>query len=417
MLTAVVLGVDFGLERLGLLKRVWKPLLVSAVTFLVCFSPLLLMMLRDYGSVAEPRSVETVQVNSADLAGFFVPSLYNSFLGQYVRKMSPDFLVSRSCCRNRERTIYTGFIALVLGAVGAWAAQGKQRRWAGRAIVPGILFAALSLGPTVQFLGKPTDLPAPGSLLYQVLFARFVREPARLSIITMLCLSLLATLGLVFLLNKLQRRWQRSLLLCTVGAGLLVEYSTLPFHSSSIVDPAVGPGVYLGVSGLHTVVPESTQRCTLPPRIRDCTVLTAPLFFWADSKKPMWMQLMDGGRYHLVDGYAGNYIPDRVRAEFDQMPIVRFLSKVPVTPIVPAPDREFADFLVRKINLCAVVVFNASQRQTELNYVRDVFRAQESTVGSCAVFEVAAEPKNSLFEPRRANFPPKLAAVSGEVYR
>src|SRR5262249_40920353 len=146
----------------------------------------LLMLLGDYGSVATPRSADEVQNNSADLAGFFVPSLYHSFLGQYVRKMPADFLVSPTCCRNRERTIYIGFLALVLGAVGFWAARGKQRRWAGRAMVAGILFAAVSLGPSVQFLGRPTNLPAAGSLLNKVLFARFVREPARLSIITAL---------------------------------------------------------------------------------------------------------------------------------------------------------------------------------------------------------------------------------------
>jgi len=89
---------------------------------------------------------------------------------------------------------------------------------------------------------------------------------------------------------------------------------------------------------------------------------------------------------------------------------------MPTAPVVPAPDREFADSVVRKLNLCAVVVFDASERPTELNYVREVFRAQESTVGSCAVFEIAAEPKNSLFEPRRAGFPQRLAAGSLEVY-
>jgi hypothetical protein len=397
MFTAVVLAIDFGAERLGLLKRVWKPLLVSGVTFLICFSPVLLMLLGDYSSVANPRSGEEVQANAADLAGFFVPSLYHSFLGQHVRKMSPTFLQ-----RNRERTIYIGLVALLLGMVGGWSAQGRQRRWAGRAMVAGVLFAALSLGPAVQFLGKPTALPAPGSLLYKVVFTRFVREPARLSVITTLCVALLATLGLAFILNKVQRPWQRSLLLYIVGTSVFFECGTLPFHSSSIVNPEVGPEVYQGVPTVRAVVPESAQRCTLPPRFRDCTVLTAPLYFFANSKKPMWMQLMDGGRYRLVDGYVGNYLPDRVRAEFDEMPIVRFLSRVPLTPIVPAPDREFADFLVRKLNLCAVVVFDASQRQTELNYVREVFRAQESTVGSCAVFEIAAEPKNSLFERRRS---------------
>ncbi len=373
MFTVVVLGIDFGLERVGLLKRVWMPLLVSAVTFLACFSPLLLMLLGDASGLPKPRPMEDAERFSADLVGFFVPSLHNSFLGQYVRKLPAEYFAGTRV----EKIVYTGLVALLLGAVGGWSARGKQRRWAGRAMVAGILFASLSLGPIVHFLGKPTDLPAPASLLYRVAFARFLREPARLSIITMLCLSLLASLGLVFLLSNLQRRWQKSLLLCIVGTALLLEYIVFPFPSSSIVEPA-----------WHTEVPKTAQRCTLPARLRDCTVLTVPLFQTPYWNKSMWMQIMDGGRYYLIDGRFSPYVPDRVWAEFDQMPILRFLRKTPTAPVVPAPDREFADSLVRKLNLCAVVVFDASERPSVLNYVREVFSAQESIVGSCAVFEI-----------------------------
>ena len=401
MFTAVVLGIDFGRERVGLLKRVWKPLLVSAATFLACFSPLLLMMLGGANGLPKPQPIEVAwrQRYSADLLGPFVPSPNHSLLGQYVRKIPAEFFAG-----GLEGTVYTGLVALLLGAVGIWSARGKQRRWAGRAMVAGILFAALSLGPTVHFLGKPTDLPAPASLLYKVEFARFLREPSRLSIITTLCLSLLASLGLVFLLNKLQRRWQKSLLLCIVASGLLLEYITLPFPSSSILDPA-----------RYTVVPKTTQRCALPPRLRDCTVLTVPLFDTGEHyHNAMWMQMMDGGRYDLIDGHVSPYVRDRF---FDQMPIVRVLRKMPAAVGAPAPDREFADSVVRKLNLCAVVVFDAPERPSELNYVREVFRTQESMVGSCAVFEIAAEPKNSVFEPRRAGFPPRLTAGSWEVSR
>ena len=99
------------------------------------------------------------------------------------------------------------------------------------------------------------------------------------------------------------------------------------------------------------------------------------------------------------------------------MPIVRFLRKMPTDPVVPAPDREFADSLVPKLKVCAVMVFDASERPLELNYVREVFSAKESMVGSCAVFDIAAEPNNSSFEPRRTEFPSRLVAGSREVDR
>jgi hypothetical protein len=395
LFTVVVLGMDFVLERFALLRRVWVPLLVSAATYLVCFSPFLLMMLRDANGLPNPRPMKDAEQYSADLLGFFVPSANHSFLGHYVRKMPAEFFAS-----GIEGTVYIGLVALTLGAVGFWSARGKQRRWAGRAIVAGILFAALSLGPTVHLLGKPLDLLAPGGLLYKLRFARFI-EPGRLSIITMVCISLLATLGLQFLLNKLEQRWQRSLLLCIVASALVLEFIMVPFTSTSVVDPA-----------RYWVAQKTRQRCTLPPRVRDCTVLTVPMFDKWHYNSAMWMQMMDGGRYRLIDGAVSPYVPD---LRFDQIPIVRFLRKMPSTAVVPAPDREFADSLIQKLNVCAVVVFDASERPSELDYVREVFGTNESIVGSCAVFETASERKSTMTEPRTTKNPPTFAEGPGRV--
>jgi hypothetical protein len=219
----------------------------------------------------------------------------------------------------------------------------------------------------------------------------------------MLCLSLLATFGVAFLLNKLERRWQRSFLLCIIGAGIVLEFITVPFPGTSIGDPA-----------RYWIVPKTTQRCTLPPRLRDCTVLTVPMFDKWHYNSAMWMQMMDGGRYRLVDGAVSPYVPDLL---FDRIPIVRSLRKMSSAQVDAAHDREFADSLVQELNVCAVVVFDASERPLELDYVREVFGTKESIVGSCAVFEVASEPKNALLEPKRAVCPPRFAPGAREVYR
>jgi hypothetical protein len=378
MFIVVILGIDFGLERFGLVKRVWMPLLVGAATFLACFSPLLIMLLGSSGGLPKPQPIEIEwrQRYSADLLGFLVPSPHSSFLGQYVRKLPSQFFDS-----GHEGIVYTGVIALFLGAVGFWSAPGKQRRWAGRAMVAGILFAALSLGPTVHVLGKPTNLPAPASLLYKVEFFRFLREPGRLSVLTVLCLSLLASLGVAFLLNNLRRRWQKSLLLVMVAAGLMLEYVTFPFHTSSTVDPA-----------LFSEAPKTTQRCALPPYIKDRTVLTVPLFDWNHYHNAMWMQMMDGGRYTLVDGNVSPWVSNLL---FDQTPIIRVLLKMPNDSAVAAPDRQFADALIQQLNLGAVVVFDAAERPAEMAYVRQVFDAKENIVGTCAVFEIEAKSTSS----------------------
>lgn len=350
--TAVVLAIDFGRERAALLERLWRPLLVSATTFLICFFPILRMLLQD--GLRHPHPVTEAEHYSADLLGFFVPSPFNPFFGRFVHRMPAEFLAT-----GFEGVTYIGFIVLALATVGFYWAHNR-RRWAVPALIAGVLFGALCLGPTVHVLGKPTRIPAPASLLYSVEFARFLREPGRMSVITTLSVALLATFGLAFMSNKLARRWQKALLFCIVGLGLLVEYSTVPFPSSSIVDP----------DDPYTDTPTTAQRCSLPPHVRDKTVLTVPLFQWGSWKEAVWMQAMDGGRYDLVEGYLGPYVPGEVWSEFDRMPIVGSLSRMPTESVMPEEDRKFADFIVRKLNLGAVVIFDASERPLEIDYVR-----------------------------------------------
>jgi hypothetical protein len=372
LFTIMVLAIDCGREGRVFLKRISRPLLVSAATFSVCFSPILAMMLGD--GFRTPHSITEASFFSADLLGFFLPSPYNTLFGPYVRKMPAEFVTAG------ERIVYIGLVALFLAAVGFWSARGKQRRWAGRSIVGGLLFAAFSLGPTVHVLGKSTKLPAPASVFYKVDFMRFLREPGRFSVMVMLCVAMLATVGLAFLLNKLEPRWQKALLLFIVGSGLLAEYGAVPFPSSSITSPR-----------FYTDVSTVTQRCGLPPGIRDRTVLTVPLFHSDSWKKAMWMQIMDGGRYRLVEGYEGIYPPARVQTEIDQMPIVRSLRAMPEEPVVAASDRESTDLLVRKLDLGAIVVFDPLDHRAELNYVREVFEGKEALTDACAVFETTSE--------------------------
>jgi hypothetical protein len=379
LLTIVILAMDFRVERFALLKRVWLPLLVSATTFLICFSPLLAMMLRHASGLPNPRPMTDAEQYSADLLGFFVPSKYHSVFGAYVRKLPADFFAN-----GIEGNVYAGFVALLLGATGFWVVRGEQRRWAGRAVVSGILFAILSFGPTLHFLGAAASLRSPASLLYRVRFARFI-EPGRFSIITSLCLSLLATFGLAFLISKLQRRWQRYLLVCAVVSGVVFEFITVPFTSTSTINPA-----------RYWMAEKTTHRCSLPPRIRNCTVLTVPMFDKWHYNSAMWMQMMDGGRYRLVDGAISPYISD---LGFDRMPILHSLRQTPAASLDAASDRQFADTLVQELNLCAVVVFDASDNPSELGYVRQVFDTNEKDVGSCAVFELSSEPKKASVNP------------------
>jgi hypothetical protein len=216
------------------LKRLWRPLLTSAAVFLICLAPVVWMMLKDY-RVTKPASLENATSFSADVLSFIVPSLQQSLLGHYVRELPEQFFVGPEGIEGVE---FIGLAAGIFALIGCWVAAGNQRRWAGRAMVAGIVFALLSLGPVVHILGRRSNLLAPAAPLYKLGVMRFLREPGRFSIVTMLCVSLLAAIGMAFVLSKLQIQWKRSLFVGIVGAIVFVEYLAYPFPSSSVVQPA-----------------------------------------------------------------------------------------------------------------------------------------------------------------------------------
>jgi hypothetical protein len=261
-------------------------------------------------------------------------------------------------------------------------------------MVAGIVFALLSLGPVVHILGRPSSLLAPAAPFYKLGIMRFLREPGRFSIVTMLCVSLLASIGLAFTLRKLQIQWKRSVFVSVLGAIILVEYLAYPFPSSSVVQPA-----------RYFVRPQTTQECTLPPSVRDGAVLTIPLDDWWHHNDAMWMQMRDGGRYSLIDGRVSPYVPGEVWDGFiDKTPILRFLhaetlSDRPAERVHPSAgsadfssDGEFATDVIKQLDLRAVVVFDAPERAGDVDYVRRVFGGSEKMVGTCDVFELHRIP-------------------------
>lgn len=400
LFTLVILAIDFGGAGLPMLKRLWTPVLISAAAFFLCLSPILLMMLKDYG-VTRPGSLQNATSFSADLLSFFVPSLQQSLFGRYVRTLPARFFVGPGGIEGIE---FAGFSVLIFAVIGCWVARGNRRRWAGRAMVAGIVFALMSLGPKIHILGRISSLPAPAAPLYKLKAMRFFQEPARLSIVTTLCLALLASVGLAFVLSKIKVRWKRSVFVCVIGAIVLLEYLVYPFPSSSIVEPA-----------RYFVAQKTTQRCTVPRSVGDGSVLTIPLDDWWHFNDAMWMQIRDGGRYSLIDGRVSPYIPGEAWDNYiDNTPVLAYLHRqgqlnassegqpVSATPLAfMQGNAQLAAEVAKKLNLRAVVVFDAPERPAEVDYVRRVFGGNENMVGTCDVFELPRNPQASAGPPVR----------------
>ena len=393
LFTAVLLAVDLALDGLVLLKRTWLALAVASATFVVTFSPLLVMLLGNRADVPGPRTIEHVTQYSADALGFLIPSWNNVLFGPFAHGLDPRIFVA-----GFEGTVYAGPILLLLAILGIWKGRVRHPRWAMRAAIAAIFFYLLSLGPKIRILGRLTGIPGPAALLYHFRFARFISVPARFDVIVLLCLAILSAIGLAWCLDSLRRNWHRGALVFTASALLILESLTVPFPKSSIVDPAAPPDAIGPV-----------QSCALPASIQRGAVLTFPLQQWPYIQKAMWMQLGDRGRYALVDGYL-SYVPRDVWHEFYDLPLLRSLMSLQGTyhtPINPAADRPSLPATIRQLNLSTIVVFDSPEHDAAVRYLNATLGHPGLNAGSCTVF--ALPPQNAAPKILPSHLPANMA--------
>ena len=392
---AIELAANFRSEGFRLLARVRAPLCAAAATFLVGFSPLLWMLAGSASSVPASRGLEHIEQYSADALGFLVPSWNHVFLGRFARGLNPNLFVA-----GFEGTVYIGVIVLALAAIGFWKGRSFEQRWATRAMVLGLIFYLCSLGPEIRLLGHPRKIPGPAALFYRLPFAQFISAPARFHAGVMLCVAILSSLGVKVLLEKLPKRSRQSLAISLLAIGLMGDYLTIPFPTSSIADAAAPAS-----SGWGS--PNAAEGCVLPPRVRHGTVVTFPLVKAPYCMKAMWMQVRDGGQYALADGYL-SYAPAQIWKNYGNTPILRSLLSIQGTlraPVDVAFDRQTVPTAIRDLNLSAIVIFDSPGRDAGSAYVESVFGTKGERAGSCLVFPVGPQPQIAPGQSGGANPP------------
>ncbi|MGB6823386.1 MAG: hypothetical protein WBE21_15015, partial [Candidatus Acidiferrales bacterium] len=400
MLTAVILAVDLAVagatNARAFLQRTWLALTVAAATFIAAFSPLLIMLLANRADVPAPRTTAHVIQYSADALGFLIPSWNNVLLGNFAHGLDARIFVA-----GFEGTVYAGPTLLLFAILGIWKGRARHPRWTLRAAIAAILFYLLSLGPEIRILGRLTGIPGPAALLYHFRFARFISVPARFDVIVLLGLAILSAIGLAWCLDNLQKHWLKRALVFAASALLVFESITVPFPKSSIVDP---------VAPSDTTAP--LQSCTLPASAQHGALLTFPLQQWPYVQKAMWMQLTDGGRFALVDGYL-SYVPRDVWREFYDLPLLRSLMSLQGTyhtPVNPAADRPSIPTTIHRLNLSAVVVFDSPQRDAAIQYLNAALGATGQPAGSCTVFVLT--PQNAAAKIPPSHLPANMADMN-----
>jgi hypothetical protein len=374
--TLAAIGVDAIQMGARSLAKIWKALAWGATTFLVTFSPLLAMLIGNSADRPQPRPFEHLKEFSADAVGFLIPSWNHLLLGNFARGLDPNIFAA-----GYEGTVYVGPVILALALLGFWKGREFQRRWAAQAASLAVMFYLLSLGPALRIYGRQTAIPGPAALVYRIPWLRFVSAPARFQVIVALCLAVLASLGVTFLLERLRTQRQRYSLAAGVIALLLLDLLTIPFPVSSIVDPAWDRD-----SGV------APRACVIGAALQTGTVVTFPLIIKPYSMKSMWMQVSDRGRYTLVDGYL-SYSADRVWSDYYRNPVLRSLLSLQGvfhTPVDAQADKIAAPAAFRDLNASAIVVFDSPEEDAATRYLESVIGREAQSGGSCSVFDVSS---------------------------
>ena len=161
------------------------------------------------------RRYEDVVYYSASLRDYFTPSRFN-------RPPYAPWLPPRS---RSERALLPGLGAFALALVGVGVGRGRDRLFLLFSILLSATAVVLSLGPELRW--GDAVLPLPYRFFYRHLPGfDSIRVPARISVLALFGIAVLAGLGASTLVSK----WKRPFAIALLGL-LLFEYRTYPLDS------------------------------------------------------------------------------------------------------------------------------------------------------------------------------------------
>ena len=223
-------------------------MLAGAVVFLVLTAPVLLPTLAETQQGYAQQSRNETLVYSSDVILAFTPSEMHPIWGKAVSESISRIGPYMPQKPPSERVVFLGYTALGLAIYAGWRLRTSRqvRFWLFAALATWVL----SLGPVLHFFGKSripligVTVPLPYELLYQVPLFSVARTPSRITVLTMLAMSVLASLAVAELLARVSRsprqgdshRWV-ALRRAGVALGLLVlvlfEYLAIPIPTAA----------------------------------------------------------------------------------------------------------------------------------------------------------------------------------------
>ncbi len=169
------------------------------------------------------RRYEDVVYYSASPRDYFTPSRFN-------RPPYARWLPSQS---RSERALFPGLGALALALIGGFVGRGRDRSFWLFGIVLSATAVVLSFGPELRW--GDTALPLPYRFFYRHLPGfDSIRVPARISVLALFGIAVLAGLGAAALVEK----WKKPLAIGLLGL-LLFEYRTYSLESAFPEAPSI----------------------------------------------------------------------------------------------------------------------------------------------------------------------------------
>lgn len=225
----------FGTKRFSIRNSQFaiRNLLFASLVFTLPMLPIFAALFADTVSEGDfiQQGLGFSNIFSADLLGFFVPSHLHPFFGALVSRFSFPYL----------NFMYLGFTALALAAIALWKIK-PARMWG----IWFLLFALISLGPTLRINGAELDLPMPFDVLLEIPLIKGNRYPSRWSVMLTLSLAVLAGYGVMWVqgrVSSIKYQVSRNLLPATCSllfvSLFIFEHLSTPLPISNLQSPSI----------------------------------------------------------------------------------------------------------------------------------------------------------------------------------
>ncbi|GAB4259860.1 hypothetical protein [Thermincola ferriacetica] len=341
----------------------WKKFFVLVATFSAGFSPVIYntIMLMVKGENVPLEGWGGANNNVIDLLAFFVPQPFHPLFRETVKPLYALF-----SGHVVEGTGFLGYIPLGLALVAMVKMRKEEPRvrfWSMFLLI----FMVLSMGLSLHVMGRfyiteiqgiKIGLPLPYVIIHYIPLLQNARVPSRFTVMTMLCLGVLAGYGFKKL-SAFCKPAKAKAVAVLLALGIAFEFFPAPF-------PVTEPKV-----------PEFYE--WLGKQKKNFTVLELPMG-WRDGFKMEGITLVDAQYYqtvhnkYLINGYVARY-PAHKTDFYQKYPVVMDILRLEASAdsFGQKAGPEEASRFVRDFNV-RYIVFNKNCRIPALeDYVRRLF--------------------------------------------